>query len=256
MEFEGKVAIITGGGTGIGRATARQFLDGGGSVVLNGRRTEVLQATTQELDPSGTRVAFVAGDIGKVATAQILVHTAVEKFGRVDVLVNNAGIFNPNAFLDHTEAEFDRYLDIILKGTFFASQAVIPEMKKVGGGAIVNVGSMWANQAVAATPSSAYSAAKAGVHALTQNLATEHAGDQIRVNAVAPAVVETPVYETFIPADQVGKVLSGFDAFHPIGRNGQAEDVAHAIIFLASDKSSWTTGTILNIDGGVIAGRL
>ena len=114
---------------------------------------------------------------------------------------------------------------------------------------------MWATQAIGATPSSAYSAAKAGVHALTRNLAIEFAADHIRVNCVAPAVVETPVYNSFIPEDQVAEVLAGFNAFHPLGRNGKPRDISDAILFLASEQASWITGALLPVDGGVTAGR-
>ncbi len=255
MNFTNKVVLITGGAGGIGKATAQRFLAQGAKVVLNGRREKFLADAAKEIDPSGQRVAIVAGDISRADTARNLVKTAVDRFGGVDILINNAGIFCPKPFLEHTENDFDNYINVILKGTFFASQAVVPEMRKRGGGAIVNTGSMWALQAIGATPSSAYSAAKAGCHALTRNLAIELAKDNIRVNTVAPAVVETPVYNTFLTAEQVAEVLPTFNAFHPLGRNGQPHDIAAAILFLASDDASWMTGVVMPVDGGVMAGR-
>ncbi|MDX2457147.1 MAG: SDR family oxidoreductase [Gammaproteobacteria bacterium] len=255
MEFENKTVVITGGATGIGWETARAFLERGANVVLNGRREMKLQEAITGLDPTGKHVAYLAGDIGKPETARQLVRTAVQRFGGVDILVNNAGIFKPTPFLDHTEEDYNAYVNIILGGTFHASQAAIPEMQKRGAGAIVNTGSMWASQAIGATPSSAYSAAKAGVHALTRNLAIEFAADHIRVNAVAPAVVETPVYNTFLSEEQVKEVLPTFNNFHPLGRNGQPQDVTSAIVFLASSQADWITGVVLPVDGGVMAGQ-
>ena len=255
MEFENKTVVITGGATGIGRETARAFLEQGANVVLNGRREMKLQEAITELDAGGKHVAYLAGDIGKPDTARQLIHLAVQRFGGVDVLINNAGIFKPTPFLEHSEEDYSAYINIILGGTFFTSQAAIPEMQKRGGGAIVNTGSMWASQAIGATPSSAYSAAKAGVHALTRNLAIEFAADNIRVNAVAPAVVETPVYNTFLSDDEVREVLPSFNSFHPLGRNGQPRDVSSAIVFLAGPQASWITGVVLPVDGGVMAGQ-
>lgn len=255
MDFQNRVVLISGGGTGIGKETARRFLAQGAKVVINGRRQGVLTAAVRELDPTGQQIAIVPGDIGQLETAQELVNTARDHFGGVDILINNAGIFKPTPFLEHTETDFDRYVNIILEGTFFSTEFAVPEMLKRGKGAIINVGSLWATQAIGATPSSAYSAAKAGVHALTRNLAIELAPQNIRVNTVAPAVVETPVYNTLMSPEQVREVLPTFDSFHPLGRNGQPGDVVEAILYLASDRASWITGTILPIDGGVTAGR-
>lgn len=255
MNFQNKVVVITGGATGIGKVAAQRFLTHGAKVVLNGRREHQLKVAAAELDSSGERVATVAGDIGIPETAQRLIATAVERFGGVDILVNNAGIFRPTPFLEHTMADFDAYINTILRGTFLASQAAIPEMIKRGGGAIVNTGSLWALQAIGATPSSAYSAAMAGRHTLTRNLAIEFAAQNIRVNAVAVAVVETPVYEAFLPPDMLRQVLASFNSFHPLGRNGQPEDVAAAVLFLASDQAGWITGVVLPVDGGVMAGK-
>jgi NAD(P)-dependent dehydrogenase (short-subunit alcohol dehydrogenase family) len=254
MRFDGKVVAITGGGSGIGKETAARFLAEGAFVAINGRDAAKLERAAREIDPSGERVIVSAGDIADPATGAALVRAAVERFGGLDVLVNNAGVFSPKPFLDLTEADYDWYLDTILKGKFFTAQAAARAMQDKGG-AIVQTGSLWAIQAIGATPSAAYSAANAGVHAMVRNLAIELAPYNIRINAVAPAVVETPVYNTFLTDEQVKQVLPGFNAFHPLGRNGQPRDVAEAILFLASDAASWITGTVLPVDGGVTAGR-
>src|SRR5215211_1710916 len=164
-EFEGKVAVITGGGGGIGKAAAARLLDEGASVVLSGRRQEVLDAARQELDPSGDRVELAGGDVSSAAAAEQPVALALERFGRLDVLVNSTGIFRPVPFLEQTEAHVEEALDSILRPTFYTSQAAARAMVDRGeGGAIVNVGSMWAIDAITATPTSAYSAAQAGRH--------------------------------------------------------------------------------------------
>jgi NAD(P)-dependent dehydrogenase (short-subunit alcohol dehydrogenase family) len=255
MRFANKVAIISGGGTGIGRELAAALVREGAKVVINGRRRDVLEQAATEIDASGRSIATFAGDIARPATAAGLVDVATRTYGGVDLLFNNAGVFRPKPFLEHTEEDYDQFLGIILKGKFFLAQAAAKAMQRRGGGAIVHTGSMWALQAVGATPSSAYSAANAGVHQLVKNLALELAPLKIRINAVAPAVVETPVYGTFLPADQVRGVLQSFDAFHPLGRIGQPRDVVGASLFLASDEAAWITGAVLPIDGGVMAGR-
>jgi NAD(P)-dependent dehydrogenase (short-subunit alcohol dehydrogenase family) len=251
MSLANKVVLITGAGTGIGADAARAFHDAGCSVVLNGRREEVLDRTASLIDPSGRTIAIVPGDIGDPSTSRRMADVATQRFGGVDVLFNNAGIFAPKPFLDITPSELDQYLNLV-RGYFFASQAVIQPMRRRGGGAIVNTGSMWASHAVAATPCIASSTAKGGVHALTGNLAIEFAPDKIRVNAVAPAVVETPLFDPILSPEQ----LESFNRFHPLGRNGQARDITEAVLFLADEeKSGWITGVVLPVDGGVTAGR-
>lgn len=255
MRFTNKTAIITGGGSGIGKAAAQRLVTEGANVVINGRDAAKLTAAAAEIDPGGARVVTLAGDIADPATGQQLVALAEERFGGLDILVNNAGIFTPKPFLEQTEAEYDAFVDTILKGKFFTAQAAAKAMQRRGGGAIVQTGSMWALQAIGATPSSAYSAANGGVHQLTKNLAIELAADNIRVNTVAPAVVETPVYSTFLSPEEIEAALPSFAAIHPLGRNGAPADVVSALLYLASDEASWITGTVLPVDGGVMAGR-
>src|SRR6202046_1620976 len=190
MRFQDKIAIVTGGGSGMGKEVATRFVAEGGSVIINGRNAPKAEAAAREIDATGKHVAVYAGDISLPATGEALVKTALDRFGRLDVLFNNAGIFAPKPFLDVTEAEYDHFIDIILKGKFFAAQAAARAMKAAGrGGAIIQTGSMWGLQAIGATPSSAYSAANGGVHALVKNLAIELAPFKIRVNAIAPGVI-------------------------------------------------------------------
>jgi NAD(P)-dependent dehydrogenase (short-subunit alcohol dehydrogenase family) len=255
-QFESKVVLITGGGGGIGKAAARRFLDEGATVVLSGTREAKLEAARDELDPTGTRVAIHAGSVTTRDQAQALVAYAIERFGAVDVLVNSTGIFRVVPFLEQTEEHFEEALSSILRPTYWVSQAAAEAMAlRGGGGAIVNVGSMWAMDAIATTPTSAYSVAQAGRHALTKNLALELAGERIRVNTVALAFVETPAYERFMTPDEAQEVLDAVNGFHPLGRRGQPGDVVEAILFLAGDGAGWITGTTLPVDGGVLAGR-
>jgi NAD(P)-dependent dehydrogenase (short-subunit alcohol dehydrogenase family) len=254
-QFADQVVLITGGGGGIGKAAARRFLDEGARVVLSGTRAEVLEAAQAELDPARERTAIRAGAITGRDEAHDLVRFAVERFGAVDVLVNSTGIFRPVPFLEQTEEHLEEALGSILLPTFWVSQAAAATMRERGGGAIVNVGSMWAVDAIATTPTSAYSAAQAGRHALTKNLAIELAPERIRVNTVALAFVETPAYQRFLSEDEAAEVLASVNAFHPLGRHGQPGDVVEAILFLAGAGAGWITGTLLPIDGGVLAGR-
>jgi len=251
MSLKNKVVIITGGGTGIGADAARGFNEAGAKVVLNGRREDVLAKTALRIDPTGENVVYVAGDIGNPETVQRVVRTAVERFGGIDVLFNNAGVFKPTSFLSVTHTELDDYFNL-MRGYFALSQSVVPEMRKRGSGAIISIGSIWALQGIGATPSTAPSMAKGGIHSFTRALAIELASEKIRVNAIAPAVVETPLFDPLLTTEQ----LASFNGFHPIGRNGVPEDITSAVLFLADDsRSGWITGVVLPVDGGVTAGR-
>jgi len=251
-----KLSILLGGSTGMGRATADILVGEGQSVLLVGRDQRKLETAAAELNARGTgRAEFYSADLSDKSSVDRLIAKIDGEARHIDKLVNAAGTFFPKPFLEHSRADYDKYHDIN-RSTFLVTQAVARNMVRNGGGAIVNIGSMWAKQAIKATPSSAYSMAKAGLHSLTQHLAMELAGHNIRVNAVSPAVVVTPIYGAFIDPGQIETALtSGFDSFHPIGRVGRVEDVANHIAFLLSDRAGWTTGAVHDVDGGVMSGR-
>lgn len=240
-----KTVIVTGSSSGIGRDIARAFVERGDNVVLNGRDADKLAAVADSLG-APDRIAVGVGDIGAAATGTELVRLAVERFGQVDVLVNNAGIFGAKPFVDVTESDLDSYLNGNLKGTYFTTQAVVRRLRaQKTGGSIVNIGTVLINHALAGLPASAALVSKGGVHALTTSLAAELAADRIRVNAVAPGIIRTPLF------GDGDETASGRLAL--LNRIGEVSETTAAVLYLAD--ATFTTGHILPVDGGFIAGR-
>lgn len=243
-ERKTETAIITGGSSGLGLGVARAYAERGGNVVLNGRNESKLRAAAKKVGPP-ERVAVVAGDIGLQETGQQLVKTAVDRFGRVDLLLNSAGTFAAKPFTEYTAEELDKFLSN-LRGTYLLSQAVVGPMRKQRGGAIISITTVLTYRGVQAIPSSAPIASKGGIHALTANLAIELATDNIRVNAVAPGIIKTPIHGL---QDEEFANLNGMQ---PLGRVGEVKDIVDAVLYLAD--AQFVTGVVLPVDGGVSAG--
>ncbi len=251
MRLEGKRALITGGGTGIGRATAELFAREGAQVMVSGRRRPELEETVHRVEDNGGHAAFVQGDVSQSEDAERMAKQAVAVFGGLDILVNNAGIIVRNASATSVSIEdWQRVLDVDLTGVFLVSRFALLEMLQTQrGGSIVNVSSV--SGILGDMMLAPYNAAKGGVNLLSKNMALDYAPHGIRVNAVCPGRIATPMPMSRLkPGEDWEMVLAQWGRNIPLGRVGRPEDVAQAILFLASDEAGWITGTTLVVDGG------
>jgi NAD(P)-dependent dehydrogenase (short-subunit alcohol dehydrogenase family) len=250
-ELQGKVGLVTGGTSGIGRDTAVLFAKAGAKVVVAGRREKEGNETIELIRAAGGDGLFVKTDVSKASEVDTLVKKMVEKFGRLDVAFNNAGIEGVwTSIINESEEDWDRTFDINLKGVWLCLKYEIRQMRKQGGGgAIVNMASVAGLIGLAGA--AAYCASKHGVIGLTKSVALETARTGIRINAVCPAVVETPMADRLYSAPQVNKYVLGL---HPIGRFGKPMEIAEAVVWMCSDRASFMTGQSLVLDGGFLAG--
>ena len=248
----GKAAIVTGAGTGIGRAIALALAREGAKVAVAGRRREKLGEVAQAIRQAGGEALVTVCDVSSEADSYRAVKDAEEAFGHVNVLVNNAGALSVSTVESISVEEWDRLMATNLKGPFLMSRAVLPAMRQAGGGAIVNVGSVLG--LVAMKDRAAYCASKGGVTMLTKAMALDHAQEKIRVNCICPAIVETDlIHELFSKSEEGRRARDTRLATLPLGKFGKPDDIAELAVFLASEESSWMTGTAIPVDGGLTA---
>jgi len=249
MRLPDKVALITGGTSGIGEATALLFSQEGARVAITGRSLDRGERLAGKIEAAGGQAIFLQSDVRSAEQCRRAVDETLKAFGRLDVLFNNAGVYYPHTALDCTEEEWDQQIDVNLKGTFLMSKYVLPRMIEQGGGVIINNSSGWG--LVGGDAAVAYCASKGGVVLLTKAMAIDHGRQGIRVNCICPGDVDTPM----LPEDARMRGLKWQDylagaANRPLGRVGTSDEIARAVLFLASDDSSFMTGAALVVDGG------
>jgi NAD(P)-dependent dehydrogenase (short-subunit alcohol dehydrogenase family) len=251
VRFKDKVVVVTGAGSGIGRVMAQRFAAEGAKVAVVDWMKELADAATAEISHGGGEAVSIHADVSAAREVDAMVAEVGSRLGPVDVLVNNAAIADGDDLLRIDEATWDRDVAVVLRSVFLCSKAVLAPMIDRGAGAIVNITSV---NGLTALGNEAYSAAKAGVINLTQGIAVRYGRHGIRCNAIAPGTIRTPIWQERIDRDPV--VFQRLVKWYPLGRVGEPDDVANAALFLASDDASWITGTVLRVDGGLLAGNL
>ena len=250
MRLATRVALVTGGGSGIGQAIAMLFAQEGAKVAVADRYLERAESTADKIRATGGDALALKADVASQAEVNSMAERALATYGMVDTLVNNAGISLGSDILTIDEDVWDLNLAVVLKSVYLCSKAILPNMLASKQGAIINISSV---NGLTGIGEEAYSAAKAAIINLTQNMAVRYGRQQVRVNVICPGTIQTPIW-----AERVAKepdVFEKLSKWYPLGRVGQPEDVARAALFLASDEAAWITGATLNVDGGLMAGR-
>ncbi len=250
LKLQDRVAFVTGGGSGIGRAICERFAQEGANIVAADLLPERAAETAERITAHGGEALGLQIDVADAVKVKTAIGQAIDRYGRIDILVNNAGLSIGDRITDFDEAMWDLNIDVVLKGVYLCSREVLPGMIERQSGVILNIGSV---NGLMAIGESAYSAAKAGMVNLTQNMAIHYGDDGIRVNLIAPGTIRTPIWDQRLAADP-----TAFDQlvpWYPLGRVGEPDDIAKAALFLCSDDASWITGAILPVDGGITAGN-
>jgi NAD(P)-dependent dehydrogenase (short-subunit alcohol dehydrogenase family) len=252
MRLKDRIAIVTGGGSGIGRATSTVFAREGATVIVADRHLEAARRVAAEIGSNHAPAIAIHADVSRRENVLAMIETAMSRYGRLDIIVNNAGYGTFGTVVDIPEEEWDALMAVNVRGVYLCCKHAIPAMKKGGGGVIVNVASVVA--AVGIRNRAAYVASKGAVAALTRAIALDHVADGIRCNAVAPGTIDTPYYDDVVKrASDAVAFRKALEARQPVGRLGTAEEIADGILFLACDESRFATGSILTIDGGMTA---
>jgi 3-oxoacyl-[acyl-carrier protein] reductase len=250
MRLDNQVAIVTGGGSGIGRAIAKLFAKEGARVVVVDWNTKDAQVTVQRIASSGGEALAIETDVSDKDAVDSMAGQVLSIWGQADILINSAAVAEGDSVLEIDEKTWDSDLGVVLKGVYLCSKAFVPAMMEQRRGAIVNIASV---NGLTAFGHAAYSAGKAGVINLTKNMAVKYGEFNVRVNAICPATVRTPAWQSRVEADS--QVLRKLTSWYPLGRIGEPEDVAKAALFLSSEDAAWITGTTLIVDGGLLAGN-
>lgn len=252
MKLQGKVAVITGGTDGIGKAIGVTFAKEGAKIMMVGRDEKKGQTALEEVRRFG-EAAYFKGDVSDSSQVRKLVDETIQRYGQIDVLVNSAAVCPPGNVLTTSEETWDQVIDVNLKGVFLCCKYIIPHMQRTGGGTIVNIGSI--NSLMAMENEAAYDASKGGVVMLTRAIALDFARANIRVNCICPGAIETPMLKASLDTSPDPKAArKSLTEKHPLRRTGTPDEVAQVVLFLATDASSFVTGAVIPVDGGILAG--